>query len=85
MATAAEVQAIIEEIQAGSDVVLTTLGTVVPSEEIPASKASAIVDLISDLATKALAAWSAAANNPITVESVQALLPNQTPLTPPTS
>jgi hypothetical protein len=37
------------------------------------------------LAQTAITAWSNASGTPITVASVQALLPNPAPLTPPTS
>lgn len=75
----------ITEIQGIGDTVLTTLGEVDPAVELPAAAAEPIVNLLASLASKALTAWSAASSTPITMESVQALMPNATPLTPPTA
>jgi hypothetical protein len=43
------------------------------------------VKAVESLASAALTAWSNASGTPITVASVQALLPNAAPLTKPTS
>ena len=53
---------------------------------VPASTAPIeLAEVFAKLATKALAGWSQAAGTPITVENLQALLPNPEPLTPPTA
>lgn len=81
--TAGQVSSTISEVQAAGDTVLGLLEEFDPKDEIPAAAAAGIVDEVASLATKALAAWSAAAGTPITAESVLALLPNATPLTAP--
>ena len=52
---------------------------------VPIELAEAILPIVEDLVNKALTAWSTASGQPITVETVQALLPNATPLTPPSA
>lgn len=81
MATASEISAIIADILQVSGTILPVLESLDPGVAVPAE----VAQELANLAAKALAAWSAASATPITVESVQALLPNQTPLTPPTS
>lgn len=83
MATAADVSAVVTEIEAVADSILKEL-EVVPAVAGPAGIADTVVELLGGLLSKALLAWSAASGTPITIESVQALLPNSTPLTPPT-
>ena len=85
MATIQDVQTLVQEVQSIGDAILQELEAAVPSVDGPAVIAGTALDLIATLAQKALSAWSAASGTPITVESVQALLPNPTPLTPPTS
>ena len=82
--TASEVSSAITEVQAISDSILKEIESFAPSLEVPAATAGTIVDLFSQLANLAINAWSNASGTPITVESVQALLPNSTPLTAPT-
>ncbi len=81
MATVADVSSVVTEIQTISTTVLSVLETADPAITVPAT----IAEELLTLAAKALAAWSAASGVAITAESVQALLPNQTPLTAPTS
>lgn len=83
--TSTEVQTTISEVQAISDSILKTIEATDPGVALPAGTAQAIVDLFAELANKALTAWSASAGTPITVETLQALLPNPTPLDAPTS
>lgn len=71
---------IISEIEEIANGVLTALETIDPALGLPA----AIIAEVEKLASTALAAYSTASGTPITVASVQALLPNPTPLTPPT-
>lgn len=80
MATVADVSNILSEVNSASTAILGTLSAVDPAIDVPA----AVAEEILALATTALAAWSASSGTPITVESVTALLPNPTPLTPPT-
>lgn len=81
--TAAGVSSIVSEVQGAGDTILGLLEAFDPNAEIPDEQAAGIVDEVANMATKALAAWSAAAGTPITAESVLALLPNATPLTAP--
>ena len=81
MATANDVLSIVQEIEAISNEVLDVISSVDPDLGLPV----AVIAQLEALATKAIAAWSAASTTPITVASVTALLPNATPLTPPTS
>lgn len=83
MATAADVSAVVTEIEAIADSILKELEAV-PAIAGAAGIADTVVELLGSLLSKALLAWSAASGTPITVESVQALLPNSTPLTEPT-
>ena len=78
--TTGQVTSTISEVSGIATSILDTLESVDPALALPV----AIIDEISKLATAALAAFSAASGTPITVESVQALLPNPAPLTPPT-
>lgn len=81
--TASEIAQYVAEAQAAGNTILYAVGTFAPDEKIPADEAARILALVADLATKALTAWAAAADTPITVDSVKGLLPNPTPLTPP--
>lgn len=59
--------------------------TFVPNAQIDAALeiADVVIPIAEDLATKALTAWQGASGQAITVDSVKALMPDQTPLTPP--
>lgn len=81
MATASEVAIIIQDIEQIAGQIIPILTALDPAIGVPAE----IATEIANLAAKAVAAWSAASGTAITVESVQALLPNQTSLTPPTA
>lgn len=81
--TAEQIAAYVEAVQAAGNTILNTVEAITPGEDVPAETAEVILNLIAVMATKALAAWSAAAGVPITVDSVKGLLPNPTPLTPP--
>lgn len=81
MATASSVSTTVQEIINDAEEVLAAIEAVDPAIDVPV----AIGESLANLVTKALAAWSAASGVPVTVASVQALLPDPTPLTPPTS
>lgn len=81
--TAADVQNTVTEVQAISDSILGVIEGAAPTLALPAEGAQALVDLFAKLINTGVMAWSASAGVPITPESVMALLPNQTPLTPP--
>ena len=83
--TAEEIAAYVTEVQQAGDTILNTVEALPlgPGVQVPAEAAEVILNLIAAMATTALAAWSKAAGVPITPESVQGLLPNPTPLTPP--
>lgn len=74
---------IVTDIKAGSDTVLGLIEGLDPGLAAPAETAEAVVDVLSTLASKALAALAEAQGTPITPESVLALMPNAIPLTPP--
>lgn len=81
--TAAQVATAVQEGQDVADTILETIEGLNPAVAVPAGAAQTILDLTAQLVQKALAAWSSASGQPITVESVQALLPNPAPLDPP--
>jgi hypothetical protein len=54
-----------------------------PALDVPAETAGLVLNTLAELVTAALTAFSNASGTPITVESVQALLPNPTPLPEP--
>jgi hypothetical protein len=83
--TTTEVTTAVTETQAVGDTILATLEAVDPAVDIPAATAATILDLIAELVSKALTAYSAASGTPITTATIEALLPNATPLTAPTS
>lgn len=80
MASVSEVLSILQEVEAASNTILATVEALDPALDLPVTA----IQAIEGLATAALSAYSAASGTPITVESVQALLPNPAPLTPPT-
>lgn len=73
----------ITAVQAILDSILATLAFVDPAFGPTAATAQIIADLTAKLATAAFTAFGNASGTPITVESIQALLPNQTPLSAP--
>jgi hypothetical protein len=81
MATAQDVTSTVNEIQAAGDLILQEIQALDPAVSVPAN----ITELLLDLASKAVAAWSSASATPVTIENLQTLLPNQTPLSPPTA
>ena len=81
MATVAEVLNVLNEVELVLKPILTTVEALDPALALPIE----VEQEIQNMATKALAAWSAASGTAITAESVQALLTNPTPLTPPTA
>jgi hypothetical protein len=76
-----EVSIVAKNIQSGIDSVGGIIAGVDPALVAPVG----VAELLANLAAIALTAYSAASGVPITIESVQALLPNATPLTAPTS
>lgn len=74
---------VVTDVQAIGDTILAEVGSIDPAVAIPAAVATKVLDLLSQLASKAITAWGAASGTPITVETITALLPNATPLTPP--
>jgi hypothetical protein len=79
--TVAQVSTYVSEVAGSADLILTTIETLDPA----IAPEAALVEEIAKLAAKGLAAWSASSGTPITAESVLALLPNPTPLSPPTA
>lgn len=77
------VVSVLNEIKLGADTALGLVGTAVPGTALQAGAAQLVIDELLKLASNAILAYSAASGVPITVESVRALLPNQTPLTQP--
>lgn len=54
-----------------------------PALTAPIAGFEVVLPIVSKLVSVALSAYSSANDQPITPETIQALLPNQTPLTPP--
>ena len=80
MQTTAQVSTTVTEIQTVATTILGILAAVDPAVAVPAGIAEQILVIVG----KALSAYSAAAGVVITPETVLALLPNPTPLTPAT-
>lgn len=80
---AADIAVYVKQVQVAGDTILNSVEAITPGEDVTAESAEALLNLVAEMAQIALAAWSAAAGVPITVESVMALMPNPTPLTPP--
>jgi hypothetical protein len=80
MATVQQVADTTDQILSIVDEIKVVIEGVVPAATAPIE----LAEVFARLVEKALAGWSAAANVPITAESVLALLPNDTPLSPPT-
>lgn len=83
--TAAQVQADVTAAQNAGNTILTAIATVDPAVALPAETADQVLELTAALVGAALTAYSNASGTPITAASVQALLPNATPLTDPTT
>jgi hypothetical protein len=83
--TAAEFIAQMETIVALAEQGLGLAAKLDPAADIPLAAIGAIVPIVEGLAEAAINGWSQATEIPITVESVTALLPDATPLTPPTA
>ena len=81
MATAGSVLNVVQEIEQVSNEVLAEISALDPALALPVSAIAAL----EGLANTAISAWANAAGVPVTAASVLALLPNGTPLTPPTS
>lgn len=81
--TAQDVSTTITEVQATADTILTVIGNTAPAVAGEAALSEEVLNLIAELASKALAAWSASSGIAITPESVAALMPNTTPLSSP--
>ncbi len=77
--------AAVTEVKAAADAILTEVEKITPGIAGELAAGQAILDLVATMVAKALAAWSASSGTPITAESVLTLLPNPTPLTPPTA
>lgn len=85
--TIADFVAQMEAIATTAETAIATAEKFIPSQEVDAALniAEAVLPIAEDLVAKALTAWSTASGEAITVESVTALLPDATPLTPPTA
>ena len=81
MASVAQVQSILQEVVAVTNEILTTIEGLDPALALPIN----VIQAVEGMVSVALTAYTTASGTPITVASVQALLPNPTPLKPPTS
>lgn len=81
MATASDVLSVVQEIEQVSNEVLAEIQALDPALALPVTAIEALEGLVQ----AAINAWSTASGTPVTVEALQALMPNPTPLTPPTS
>lgn len=75
----------VTEVADTSKVILGVLEQADPQVAPEAMVAGNLVVLLSELATKAIAAYAAAGGIDITPENILKLLPNPAPLTPPTA
>lgn len=85
MADAQKVTDTVNEIVADANTVLAIIETAEPQVAGEAALAANVLNLLSALVTKALAAYMAASDTPITPETIAALMPNRVPLTTPDS
>jgi hypothetical protein len=83
MADAQKVADTVNEIVAEANAVLEIIAAVDPQIGGEGLAAGKVAGLLAGLVMKALAAYSAASDTPITPETVAALLPNPEPLSPP--
>lgn len=83
--TSGQVTSTITEIQGIGDTILASIGTVDPELALPAATATGILNLLSDMVSKALAALVAAQGTVIDAASIATLKADPTPLTPPTA
>jgi hypothetical protein len=83
--TVEQITAGIAEVQAVGDQILVTIEGLAPGVALEAGTAETVLNLLAQLVTKAITAFSAAANTPITPESIAALMPDSTPLSAPDS
>jgi len=81
--TSTEITSAVTEGQAIGDSILEAIGALAPGVAVPAAFAETILNLLAKYVSKAVIAYSGASGTPITADSIAALLPNQTPLTPP--
>jgi hypothetical protein len=81
--TAAEFIAQMETITALAEQGLGIAAKLDPAADIPLAAIGVIVPVVEQLAEAAINGWSQATGMPITVETITALLPDATPLTPP--
>jgi hypothetical protein len=84
--TIAEFITQMEAIVTDAETAISTAETFIPSQEVNAALniAEAVLPIAEQIVSKALTAWSQASGQAITVASVTALLPDSTPLPPPT-
>lgn len=78
------IKADIGAVQGVAGEILKTIEAVDPALSATAELTENLLTLLAGLVNSALTAWSNASGTPITAETVAALLPNQTPLPPPT-
>jgi hypothetical protein len=79
----ADVGNVIEEVQHIATQVGDTIKVLDPVIAPETQTVEAIVTLLSNLVAKALEAYGAASAEPITIETITALLPNPAPMKPP--
>lgn len=85
MATAAQISADVTAVQSVSNTILETIEAVDPAIDVPAATVGSLVNLLEDLVTAALTAYSNASGTPINATTIAALMPNATPLSAPTA
>jgi hypothetical protein len=81
----ATVQAAVNDVRAASATVLAILEGLDPALDVPAEAAGGVVTELTGLVTAALTALQNASGEAVTPDTIAALMPNPTPLTPPTS
>ena len=83
--TSTQISTTVTEVQSVSNQILTIVEAADPAVALPAETAGTILNLLADLAVKALAALTAAQATAISESSIASLLtPDATPLSTPT-
>ena len=83
--TTADITNAVTEVQDAGDLILAEIEALDPAVAVPAAVAGNVLDLVSNMVNKALAALNAAQGVAIDAVSIATLAPDSTPLTPPTA
>lgn len=81
--TAGQVAADVNAVKSTGDAILAAIEGADPALDVPAESAGAVLDLVAELFNAAATAWSNASGQPITKETIAALIIPDTPLPDP--